>query len=183
MTDIEDDEEPTCPCKNKLPNTLMLECDQCETFWHTSCCGLTGLTQMPINKLIANRWKCPRCFKFSEDIPTEVEATVQTKLDEATVASIVSLVNTTVIKSLKTLLSPEDQDEDSDTEELPDTPAAEENNYIKVQRNKRKRQQHESMKKALEEQREEEILIEKKRDNLIIYWMPEAVTDDKKLKC
>ena len=182
--DVLDDEEPTCPCKKKI-NILMLECDQCETFWHISCCGLTGLTQQPINKLIANHWKCPRCFKFSEEIPTEDSDTVKTNLDEDTVNSIVALVNTTVIKSLKTLLSPEDSDEDSDTEELQATAADDGNDFTVVSRKKRKRiqqekQQERSFQKALEEQREEEILIEKKKDNLIIYGMPEAATEDKK---
>lgn len=181
-----DDEEATCPCKKKLTNTHMLECDQCETYWHTTCCGLTGLTQAPINKLIANHWKCPRCFKFPEEVPTQTVAT--TNLDQDTVKSIISLVNTTVIKSLKTLLSPEDSDADSDTEESLEAPAVDdETNYTEVIRKQRKRKQvreqakqQESFQKALEEQKEEEILIEKKKDNLIIYGMPEAVTDDKR---
>ena len=184
-SDDEEEPEPTCPCKKKLPTTLMLECDQCETFWHTTCCGLTGLTQAPINKLISNRWKCPRCFKFPEELQTDNEAT--SNLDANTVKSIISLVNTTVIKSLKTLLSPEISDDDSDTEELAEAAAVDETAYTEVIKRKRKRQQEreqerqqESLQKALEEQREEEILIEKKKDNLIIYGMPEAVTDDKK---
>ena len=181
MPDDVEEEESTCPCKQKLPTTLMLECDQCETYWHTTCCGLAGLTQMPINKLVAHRWKCPRCFKLPDDLRVEDVATVKTKLDEDTVTSIISLVNTTVIKSLKTLLSPEDNEEDSDAEEPLEAAAADESNFRQVKRNQRNRQ-HENMKKALAEQRDEEILIEKKKDNLIIYGMPEADTDDKKLK-
>ena len=185
-SDVED-EDPTCPCKEKLTNTLMLECDQCETFWHTTCCGLTGLTQAPINKLIANHWKCPRCFKFPEGITTENEPIPN--LDQDTVKSIISLVNTTVMKSLKTLLSPEDStsDENSDTEEPPEGATVDETNYTEVKRKKRKRKQEreqerqqEGLQKALVEQREEEILIAKKKDNLIIYGMPEPATDDKK---
>ena len=187
-SDVED-EDPTCPCKEKLTNTLMLECDECETFWHTTCCGLTGLTQAPINKLIANKWKCPRCFKFPEGITETPESEAITNLDQNTVKSIISLVNTTVMKSLKTLLSPEDStsDENSDTEEPSDGAAVDEKNYTEVKRRRRKRKQEkeqerqqEGLQKALEEQREEEILIAKKKDNLIIYGMPEAVTDDKK---
>ena len=177
----EEEDEPTCPCKKKLPNTvLMLECTECETYYHTICCGLTGLTQMPINKLIANHWKCPRCFRFPEEIPVEAETKVKTNLDEATVSSIVSLVNSTVMKSLKTLISPEiNEDSDTEEEETLET-AAEEAPFLQVIRNKRNKRQHESIQKAIEEQREEETLIEKKKDNLIIYGMPESDTNDKK---
>lgn len=179
----EDDGEPKCPCRKKLMNTLMLECDQCETFWHITCCGLTGITQQPVNKLIANHWKCPRCFTFPEDIPKED----QPKLSNETVTSIISLVNTTVMKSIKTLLSPEDKAEDSDSDnENSDSDkedGAEEatnaSSFQKVIR-KRRANQHHSIQKAIVEQREEEILIEKKKDNLIVFGMPESEAADKK---
>ena len=114
-----DEEDPTCICKRELANIFLLECDQCEKFWHTTCCGLTGLTQAPINKLIANHWKCPRCFKFPDEVPPATQEPTQAKvnLDEVTINNIISLVNTTVMKSLKTLLPSEDSD-DSDAEDF-----------------------------------------------------------------
>ena len=180
--DDEEEAEPTCPCKKKLPTTLMLECDQCEVFWHISCCGLAGLTQQPVNKLIANKWRCPRCFQFPEDIPTENKPKDESKLSEETVTSIISLVNTTVMSSLRTFISSKDEAEEinSDTEErldgqTDDTNAA---GFETVTRKRRKL--NHSIQKAIEEQREEEILIEKKKNNLIVFGMPEAQTGDKK---
>lgn len=190
------EEEPTCPCKRKLTNVLLLECDQCENFWHITCCGLAGLTQQPINKLIANHWKCPRCFVFPEEVETTPadEPKDKVNLDQDTVKNIIALVNTTVMNSLKNLLSPEDsEDSESDTEDSLTAAADDEEeavggatNYTQVKKRKRKREkkrqqerQQQVLQKALEEQREEETLIEKKKDNLIIYGMPEPATDDK----
>ena len=186
MSSDHDEDNPTCPCKKKN-KTLMLECDECETFWHTTCCGLTGLTQAAINKLIQNQWKCPRCFKFPESIPVEIETEDKTNLDKDTVANIISLVNKTVITSLKTLLSPETHSDDSDSEDpKEEDDETQEINFEEVRKKRRRRKrakqqekQQECVQKALEEQREEEILIEKKKNNLIIYGMPETNTEDK----
>lgn len=182
MSGDEKDVEPICPCRKKLEDTLMLECDQCETFWHITCCGLTGLTQRPINNLIANHWKCPRCFTFPEDVPKQD----QPKLSNETVTSIISLVNTTVMKSIKTLLSPGDQTEDSDSDndssdsDSEKDDAEEATNVFEKVIRKRRAKQHHSIQKAIVEQREEETLIEKKKDNLIVFGMPESDAGDKK---
>lgn len=173
--------EPMCPCRKKLPTTLMLECFECNTFWHTTCCGLAGLTQMPINKLIANHWECPRCFKFSVDIPDQNRDKEKTNLSEDTIASIVSLVTATVAEALKTQKPQAVQTDDSDTDDevqgAEDDPA----DFSTVTRRRRRRhRRHAGIQKAIEEQREEEILIDKKKDNLIIYGMPETDTAEKK---
>ena len=169
-----DDEEPdpVCPCGKKLSTNFWLGCSVCETTWHTACCGLDGLTQAPINKLIAKKWKCPRCFKFSDEIPAEMkEQNKPSQLSTEMVESIISIVNSTVEENLKTLLTPEN---------LENEPEQAENHedFIPVDRRRRKR--HNSIQVAIQEQREEEILIEKKKDNLIIYGVPELPTDDKK---
>jgi hypothetical protein len=187
--DGDDEGEPTCPCKKKLPNTLMLECDECETFWHITCCGLSGLTQQPVNKLIANRWKCPRCFTFPEDIPNEdkPKAEVESTLSKETVTSIISLVNATVMKSLRTFISHDDEAEETDSDnevnlepENEDNTTARFETMISKSKKRRLNKNNNNIKKALEEQREEEILIEKKKNNLIVFGMPEAETGDKK---
>ena len=179
MPSDDDEPLPACPCKKDLPNIHMLECDQCETYWHTTCCGLTGLTQMPVNKLIANHWKCPRCFKFSEDIP-DVKPKEETNLSEDTISSIVSLVTTTVVESLKAQKFSAVQTDDTDSDDASEAVEGA-TGFATVTRNKRCRhKQSNNIQKAIQEQREEEILIDKKKDNLIIYGMPESEAADKK---
>lgn len=161
-----------CPCRKEILNSLWIVCGECETNWHPICCGLEGLTQAPISKLISKKWKCPRCFKFGGDIPQLNEAvTNKPSLSEETISDIISIVNSTVEENLKTLLSPENLNEENQA-------AGTTEDYETV--NRRKRRRHHSIQKALEEQREEEILIDKKKDNLIIYGMPESNTVDQK---
>lgn len=188
MSGDDDDNEPTCPCGVERPNTLMLECTDCETYYHTVCCGLSGLTQMPINKLINNNWRCPKCFVFPETIQTAV---AKTKLDEDTVTSIVTLVHSKVMESMKTLISQENirnHSEESDSDDTESTDEAQEQTpgegtfqptRAQAKRNRRKRA-NANIQKAIQEQREEEILIDKKKDNLVVYGMPESDTEDKK---
>ena len=160
-----DDDEPTCPCGVETGNPLMIECDECEISYHPACCGLDGITQAPVTKLMSKKWKCPRCFKFPENMPPGKKEPV-TQLSQQTVSEIITIINSTVEDNLKTLLSPENlkqSDENNDE-------------FIPVQRRRR----HNSIQTAMQEQREEEILIEKKKDNLIIYGMPESASEVKK---
>lgn len=168
----DDDQDPTCPCRKEIPGSLWMECAECETTWHPICCGLDGLTQMPINKLLAKKWKCPRCFKLAEDI--QPAQTMKTQLSEETVSEIIAVVNSTVEENLKTLLSQENLNQDAEDSESNEDP------YRPVNRRRRNRRRHESIQEAIQEQREEEVLIDKKKDNLIIYGMPESETENKK---
>lgn len=164
MSGSEDEDEPTCPCRKEIPNITFIECTECETAYHPACCGLDGITKAVISKIMMKNWRCPRCFKFPEDIPTQKEE--KTKLSPQTVSEIITIVNSTVEENLKTLLSSENlKQADENAEE-----------FTLVTGRKR----HNSIQLAIKEQREEEILIEKKKDNLIIYGMPEIASDDKK---
>ena len=170
--DIED-ETSVCPCRKEIPGSLWIVCGECETGWHPACCGLDGLTQSPINKLIGKKWKCPRCFKFPEGIPgTANNAENKKPISDETLSEIVSIVSSTVEENLKTLLSQENLSPEDSIEGPSDE------GFTEV--NRRRRQQQNSIQKAIEEQRQEEILIEKKKDSLIIYGMPETDTEDKK---
>ena len=170
--DIED-ETSVCPCRKEIPGSLWTACGECETDWHPACCGLDGLTQSPINKLIGKKWKCPRCFKFPEGIPgTANNAENKKPISDETLSEIVSIVSSTVEENLKTLLSQENLSPEDSIEGPSDE------GFTEV--NRRRRQQQNSIQKAIEEQRQEEILIEKKKDSLIIYGMPETDTEDKK---
>ena len=166
MSDLED-EEPTCPCKKEIVNCPLIECDDCKTNYHTVCCGLEGLTPAPVTKLMIKKWKCPRCFKFGEDMPAQNKEPEPTRLNQQIVSDIITIVNSTVEENLKTLLSPENLQKADEGNAAP---------FIPVTRRRR----HNSIQDAIQEQREEEVLIDKKKDNLIIYGVPEAATEDKK---
>ena len=56
----------TCPCKGSMKKTLYIRCSSCERLWHTDCAGLSGATVHFIRKL--ESWKCPACFKISEEM-------------------------------------------------------------------------------------------------------------------
>ena len=56
----------TCPCKGSMKKTLYIRCSSCERLWHTDCAGLNGATVHLIRKL--ESWKCPACFKISEEM-------------------------------------------------------------------------------------------------------------------
>ena len=158
------DDESACPCKTESANNILIECAECETSYHPSCCGLDGLTQNPVNKLMQKNWKCPGCFKFAENIPSKKNEPEQTPhLSQQTVDSIITIVNSTVEENLKSL-APENLKQDENNDEP----------FIQVTRRR-----HHSIQNAIKEQREE-VLIEKKQDNLIIYGMPESASEAKK---
>ena len=176
MTDSEDESDViTCPCQKKPASNLWIECSHCEVKWHPACCGLDGVTQAPINKLMNKQWKCPRCFTFPESIPAVKQNEPKTKLSEDTVSDIIAIVNSTVEENLKTLLSPENLRTEANEGDRDD-------GFTLVNRGRRgpRNIQNANIQNAIQEQREEEILIDKKKDNLIIYGMPESATENKK---
>ena len=185
MPTTEDEEEPTCPCKKDLFNPILIDCSECSTRWHPVCCGLDGLTQQPITKLMNKNWKCPRCFKFPEYIPSQYKQQNQqqqkTKLTEETVTDIITIVNSTVEHNLKALLSQENLNEENLDMDNPNNQGIINNEvpFTEVLRRSRRNNTN-TFQAAVQEQREEDALIEKKKDNLIVYGMPETPGDDRK---
>lgn len=165
MSSTEDDDEPTCPCKTEISNSLMIECAECETSYHPICCGLDGITGITVKKLKAKKWKCPRCFTFPETFPEPMQKST-TKLTTQTVEEIIAIVNSTVEDKLTTLLAPENLNQTNENDEV----------FTTVNRRRR----HNSIQKVMREEKEEEILIEKKKKNLIVFSMPESSSDEKR---
>lgn len=164
----DEDEEHACPCEQESDHPLKVKCVSCKCSWHLKCCGLEGLTQSPIAKIVALGWKCPRCF----ELPIHIQPPKKSSISQDTINNIVSIVNSTVENNLNLLLSAENLNEDK----LDEAGAPVEEPFTLIQSKRREK----SIQKVLVDQREEDLLIEKKKDNLVIFGMPEADTEDKK---
>ena len=55
-----------CVCGSGEKQKSLMQCKQCERWWHAGCVGLAGLTKSIFAKIEA--WKCPLCFSFSPQI-------------------------------------------------------------------------------------------------------------------
>ena len=49
-----------CPCKKWIDDSVLIQCDTCDTWWHCQCVSLKGLTQPMVDAI--ESYECPRCF-------------------------------------------------------------------------------------------------------------------------
>lgn len=57
---------PDCPCQETMSKAQQIQCSKCDTWWHTACAGLGGLTANAVGKI--NQWNCHVCYELPEKI-------------------------------------------------------------------------------------------------------------------
>ena len=62
--------QSTCPCKTVIKSPT-IKCGECNWVWHVACVGLAGVTVYLVKQI--EGWKCPLCFKFSEEISANLQ--------------------------------------------------------------------------------------------------------------
>ena len=62
------DLKSTCPCSNEPEDSVYIQCDSCDQWWHCGCVSLGGLLDYMVE--VIEEWLCPRCFKSPFVVPT-----------------------------------------------------------------------------------------------------------------
>ncbi len=57
---MQDEEEVSCLCDKPNGNSFMIRCDQCDSWFHGECVGVTRTLAKRLN-IIKYEWICPRC--------------------------------------------------------------------------------------------------------------------------
>ena len=93
MSDTESDPENTvieskCPCQKNV-KCIMIKCGPCQSWYHTWCVGLKGLSKKMLEKMTS--WRCPFCLDITKLKPTIGEANLKEVTDkiEETLASVI----------------------------------------------------------------------------------------------
>jgi hypothetical protein len=96
--DKENDENPKdwCPCGvHEDKEETIIECEECEQWWHQKCVALEGLEAESVEALV--RWRCPSCIMQRLGMgSTIIQETVKSEIEKAVPGIVRSVVEATV---------------------------------------------------------------------------------------
>ena len=96
-TETEEDYDPNdwCPCGvYDDEEELVIQCEECEQWWHMKCVALEGLDEEKIEALV--KWRCPRCIMKRLGMgSTIIQETVKSELEKAVPGIVRSVVEAT----------------------------------------------------------------------------------------
>ena len=94
------------PGEESLSKATLIQCSKCDSFWHTSCAGLNGITTAAIIKL--NPWHCYLCY----ELPLKIKEKTSIKSDlkeiqEQMEKTLKALITKTIQEELERKLTEE----------------------------------------------------------------------------
>ncbi len=96
------DPKSSCPCSNEPNDTVYIQCDSCDQWWHCCCVSLGGLLDHMVE--VIENWECPRCFK-SPYVGMDTDASVDiVSAENSSVRDIVKTEIKSVIGELKNIV-------------------------------------------------------------------------------
>ena len=95
-----------CPCGEELSKAILIQCSKCESFWHTACAGLNGITTAAIVKL--NPWHCYLCYELPQKIKEKTIIKSDLKeIQEQMENTLKALISKTIQEELERKLTEE----------------------------------------------------------------------------
>ena len=89
-----------CPCgqyDDKETEVFVVQCEECEQWWHQKCVSLEGLEKESVEAIL--RWRCPRCIMQTLGMgigSTIIQEAVKIELEKAVPGIVRSVVEATV---------------------------------------------------------------------------------------
>ena len=75
-----------CLCENgAMTYKSLMQCTNCERWYHPACVGLAGLTKCTTKTIVG--WKCPVCFVFPRAMAEKIKADINVFNDEPAVTN------------------------------------------------------------------------------------------------